>query len=153
MKKSLLSKLLAGVMSLGMVTGGRNFVSNNIIAATEVDYEDEDDTEDNKSGKDVNSRYSLEFIVKNMINPVWGKAIINKGSMFASTGLYALALAKGAVAASNEIDVKNPVNVEEKAKIIGKNLGIAHLGAATTSTALWLMHVDTVLDHLGFVAI
>lgn len=40
MKKSLLGKLLAGVMSLGMLSGG-NFASNSVMAV--YDYEDEND--------------------------------------------------------------------------------------------------------------
>ena len=40
MKKSLLSKLLAGVMSLGMITGGSSIQN---VCAIEVEWDDDDD--------------------------------------------------------------------------------------------------------------
>lgn len=135
MKRSLFSKLLAGVMSLGMITGGNSI--QNVCAMKLESEEDEEDeivsgvgrnlAKNNKSGI---SPCSLEFIVKSLINPVWGEASVstNGACPTLTSVLYAVHMTRGLLGACDKIHVQKPENVEEKAKIIGEYLGAPHLG-------------------------
>lgn len=129
MKKSLLSKLLVGVMSLGLISGG-GFIQNAFAMEEAYDDTEDDDIQDDApisgvrrnlaknttKGENISSRYSLEFVLKNILNPAWGKTCIKKGSIPVSTFLYTLALAKGGMAAYNEIDQKTRRRQEKKPK-------------------------------------
>lgn len=69
MKKSLLSKILAGAMSLGLISGG-SFTSNNVIAAN-VGFEDEDEYDDdefmkNESGDQTPNNVAKPYQLKRL---------------------------------------------------------------------------------------